>query len=179
MKFTLTAAFVSTILLGVTALPQPDAPRLQRRDCDFPTVPLLRAYSSNATDHFYTIDAFEMKYAVTNLGYHQENNAATVHPFQTPITIPLYRLYSPSATDHFYTTSAGERDNATHVGYIEEGIAAYVYETQLCGTVPLYRMYSYAYPDHFYTTDVAEKDNAINKLGYTYEGITAYVNPQL
>ena len=127
----------------------------------------------------YTTNSAEMQTAVAVLGYHQEGDAAQIHPEQTPITIPLYRLYNPTAFDHFYTTSASERDNAAaHLGYVEEGITGYVYETPLCGTVPLYRMYSAGATDHFYTTNAEEKDNAVANLGYTYEGIAAYVNPQ-
>ncbi|TBU42322.1 hypothetical protein BD309DRAFT_963246 [Dichomitus squalens] len=178
MKFTLAAAFISTIFLSATALPEPEAARLQRRTCNYPTVPLLRAWQPVVADHFYTTDATEMNNAVALLGYDREGNAATVHPEQTPITIPLYRVYNPVLFDHFYTTSASERDNAVQaLGYSDEGIAAYVYETQLCGTVPLYRMFNAVATDHFYTTDAAEKDNAVNG-GYTYEGIAAYVNPQ-
>ncbi|TBU45612.1 hypothetical protein BD309DRAFT_955748 [Dichomitus squalens] len=177
MKFTLAAAFISTVFLSVTALPAAEAARLQRRTCDYPTVPLLRAFDPTLTDHFYTTNTVEMNNAVTQ-GYDQEGNAATVHPDQTPITVPLYRLYSPSITDHFYTTSASERDNAAQNGYTIEGITAYVYETQLCGTVPLYRLFDPSGGDHFYTTSAAERDNAVNSLYYAYEGIAAYVNPQ-
>ncbi|TBU31514.1 hypothetical protein BD309DRAFT_702987 [Dichomitus squalens] len=180
MKFTLTAAFISTVLLSVTALAEPEAARLhpkRRTTAGFPALPLLRAYSPSAMDHFYTTNATEMKNAVTNLGYRQENNAATVHSDQTPITIPLYRLYSPSVTDHFYTTNATEKDNAVNnLRYRDEGIVAYVYETQAFGTVPLYRMYSPSVTDHFYTTNATEKDNAVTNLRYRDEGIAAYVN---
>ena len=39
-------------------------------------------------------------------------------------------------------------------------------------------MYSPSAGDHFYTTSVAERDNAIQRLGYSDEGITGYVYSQ-
>ena len=147
--------------------------------CDYPTVPLLRALKNSAADHFYTASACDMQNAVDNEGYVQDDaNAATVHRQETPITIALYQLYNPNATDHFYTTSLSERDNATQSGYDEEGITAYVYEAQLCGTVPLYRLYNPSVTDHFYTTSEVEKENFVRDMGYSYEGIAAYVNPK-
>lgn len=39
-------------------------------------------------------------------------------------------------------------------------------------------MYSASAADHFYTTSGPERANAIQNLGYTDEGIAAYVYPQ-
>ncbi|KAI1784078.1 hypothetical protein LXA43DRAFT_1067087 [Ganoderma leucocontextum] len=179
MKFALAAAFISAVVSAVQAQSEPAAAaHLQHHACRYPTVPLLRAYNPSATDYFYTTNTTEMQNAVTHLGYLQEGNAATIHPEQTPITIPLYRLYSPDASDHVYTTEAYERIIAGENGYVEEGVTGYVYEVPLCGTVPLYRMYSPKGTDHFYTTSAEERDTAVESLGYTDEGITAYVNPQ-
>ena len=90
-------------------------------------VPLYRAYSPSATDHFYTTNEAERDNAVNNLGYSAEGIAAYIFPSATCSSVPLYRMYSPSATDHFYTTNAAERQNAiANLGYSDEGIAGYV-----------------------------------------------------
>ncbi|PIL23279.1 hypothetical protein GSI_14589 [Ganoderma sinense ZZ0214-1] len=146
--------------------------------CGFATVPLLRGYSPDATDHFYTTSASEMENAIRNDGYQSEGDAGQVFSTQVTNSVPLYRLWSPSGRDHFYTTSESERDNAaSELGYTYEGIAAYVYPSSQCGAVPLYRTENPTIWDHFYTTDVEERNNAITNLGYVDEGIAAYVIP--
>ncbi|THH12952.1 hypothetical protein EW146_g7219 [Bondarzewia mesenterica] len=92
--------------------------------------------------------------------------------------IPLYRGYTPSGTDHFYTTNAAEMENAVDkLGFTSEGDAAYVFgsHSSYTSTIPLYRMYSSSAVDHFYTTSASERDNAVNNLGYSDEGIAAFV----
>ena len=98
-----------------------------------------------------------MNNAVTNLGYVQEGNAATVLPEQNSNTVPLYRLYKTNE-DHFYTASATQRDNAiNNSGYKDEGVTAYIYASQICGSIPLYRMYQPTIVDHLYTVNETEK----------------------
>ncbi|KAG2350039.1 hypothetical protein BDR05DRAFT_955907 [Suillus weaverae] len=140
-------------------------------------VSFLRAHQPKYVDHFYTTGISEMINAVANLGYSSEGVAANVWPDQGPSTIPLYRMHNPEVIDHFYTTSYREVQNAANYGYVYEGIAAYVYETKICGSIAFYRLYSSAGTDHFYTTSVSEAINAAAKLGYTMEGIAAYVLP--
>ena len=43
-------------------------------------VPLLRAYSADGSDHFYTTDAAEMENAVTKLGYNSEGTTGFIFP---------------------------------------------------------------------------------------------------
>ena len=92
--------------------------------------------------------------------------------------IPLYRGYSGSGTDHFYTTNGPEMENAvSKLGYAYEGEPGYVFGSysSYTDTIPLYRMYSGSAVDHFYTTSASERDNAVEHLGYSDEGIAAYV----
>ncbi|CAA7264982.1 unnamed protein product [Cyclocybe aegerita] len=142
-------------------------------------VPLLRGYSGNWRDHFYTTSLDEMNNAVKNIGFTAEGTAAYVFPGTTGSdgTIPFYRLFNGAHTDHFYTTTAGEVSSASRLGYDYEGIAGYIYQNANCGGVPLYRLYSGSSVDHFYTTSASERDNAIRNLGYTDEGISGYVLP--
>ncbi|KAF8952081.1 hypothetical protein BDZ97DRAFT_1768877 [Flammula alnicola] len=153
--------------------------QLVKRTCTDPqdAIPLLRAYSQAATDHFYTTNAAEMKVALTE-GYSLETQPGQIFPAQGPITVPLYRAYAPTAEDHFYTTSAAELDNAViALGYNAEGITGYVYTEDECSAVPLYRLYNADITDHFYTQDANERDNAVQNLGYTFEGIAEYILP--
>ena len=64
------------------------------------------------------------------------------------------------------------------LGYAYEGEPGYVFGSHASSTptIPLYRMYSGGAVDHFYTTSASERDNAVNRLGYTDEGIAAYVH---
>lgn len=54
-------------------------------------------------------------------------------------------------------------------------MAARIYSSKIDQSVPLYRTYSASASDHFYTTSASERDNAVQRLGYTDEGITGYV----
>lgn len=96
------------------------------------------------------------------------------------VVVTLLRGYSYATTDHFYTTDAAEMSNAVHnLGYTFEGDAAFVLQSPGANAngIPLYRTYSTSGTDHFYTTNAAERDSAIANLGYSDEGITAYVYP--
>ncbi|TFK45166.1 hypothetical protein BDQ12DRAFT_743178 [Crucibulum laeve] len=140
-------------------------------------IAFYRAYSSSATDHFYTTSATEIKNAYSNLGYTYEGVAGHIFPSQERGTIPLYRLYGSSATDHFYTISASEKDNAALVGYTNEGIAGFVYPDSTCGGQALYRLYSGGATDHFYTMSSTEANNANQHLGYAREGNVGFIFP--
>ena len=152
MKFSIAITLAAALSFRASAFPtsevevsEPLSPLLPRdilkpswsktraaETCGYATVPLLRAYSAHATDHFYTTNTGEMETAVASLGYTSEGDAAQVLPSQAPNTVPLYRMYSPGATDHFYTTNAAERNKAiSSLGYVNEGITAYVYPSNL------------------------------------------------
>ncbi|KIM36035.1 hypothetical protein M413DRAFT_428128, partial [Hebeloma cylindrosporum] len=75
-------------------------------------VPLYRAYSQDARDHFYTTDKAEMDRATSSLGYTAEGITGYIFPTQQAQTVPLYRSYQPTVLDHFYTVDKAESDNA-------------------------------------------------------------------
>ena len=148
--------------------------------CGYPTVPLLRAWSQAATDHFYTTNTTEMNSFLAN-GYTAQGIAAYILPSDTqaPNAVPLFRLYSSKSTDHYYTANASNRDTVLSRGnYVSDGIAGYVYPDQECGTVPFWRVYNHGLPDNFFTTDQAEVYDFVDQLGYEELGVTAYVNSQ-
>ncbi|KAF9552716.1 hypothetical protein CPC08DRAFT_789314 [Agrocybe pediades] len=98
------------------------------------------------------------------------------------LLVPFFRLWQPQITDSFYTTGVVEKNKAiTLLGYQDQGIAGYLWPNTTVPvpkqTIPLYRVYNsqLTVTDHFYTTSVAERDAAINKLGFTNEGIAGYV----
>ncbi|KDR71258.1 hypothetical protein GALMADRAFT_75245, partial [Galerina marginata CBS 339.88] len=137
----------------------------------------LRAFSVNATDHFYTTNVGEMVSAINGLGYDLERIPGYIFPVKESLTVPLYRLNKAVTGDHFYTTSASEVKAAIGDGYTYEGISGYVYTDSTCGGVPLYRLYNAIVVDHFYTEVATERDIAIEKLNYNDEGVAAYILP--
>ncbi|OSX67076.1 hypothetical protein POSPLADRAFT_1127110 [Postia placenta MAD-698-R-SB12] len=138
----------------------------------------LRAYSVNATDHFYTTDHIEMEAEVDTGGYTSQGNAGWVFTTEVGATIPLYRLYNLEHTDHFYTTNATEMATVvSQSGYVFQEIAAYVYATQICNSIPLYRLDNSLVTDHFYTINATEMNVAATTEGYVEEGIQCYVLP--
>lgn len=90
------------------------------------TVPLYRLYNATIFDHFYTISAAGVDFAVQVAGYTLEGVAGYVYPSPQCGAVPLYRMYSAQQTDHFYTTSITERDSAIKGGYSGEGIDGYI-----------------------------------------------------
>ena len=90
------------------------------------TIPLYRAYSEKALDHFYTTNQTEMNEHVASMGYAYEGISAYVYASWICGSTPLYRLYSPKVKDHFYTTVKMERKSAMQSGYKDEGIACNV-----------------------------------------------------
>ncbi|KAG5640494.1 hypothetical protein DXG03_008326, partial [Asterophora parasitica] len=140
-------------------------------------VPLLRAWSASATDHFYTTNAAEMQNAVTRGGYVAEGTTGYVFSRPQPNTVPLFRLYNTNNKDHFYTTNAAERNNAVgKLGYASEGIVGFVYSSTACGAQPLYRSYQGGVVDHFYTMSAGERSNA-KGAGWAAEGVAAFIFP--
>jgi hypothetical protein len=142
-------------------------------------VPLYRAFSSGATDHFYTPGKAEMDCATSSLGYSAEGITGYIFPTQVTQTVPLYRSYSAGSTDHFYTVDKAESDRAvTNFGYSYEGIIGYVFppsDSSCPGAAPWYRTYNPTTRNHFYTMSAPERDNAVANLGYGNEGIAAYI----
>jgi len=128
-------------------------------------------------DHFYTTNAYERDYAMTNYGYQSQGVAAYIYSFQAAGTTPLYRLLGVDGR-HFYTIYSGERDNAIAVyHYTSEGVAGYVYSYQAPGTTALYRLADgpYGGTEHLYTTDAGTRDYDIERYGFVSEGVAAYV----
>ena len=142
-------------------------------------VPLYRAFSPGVTDHFYTADKAEMDRATSSLGYPAEGITGYIFPTQVTQTVPLYRSYSVRNTDHFYTVDKAESDRAVaNLGYSYEGITGYVFppsDPPCPGAAPLYRTYNPTIFNHFYTMSAPERDNAVANLGYSNEGIAAYI----
>ena len=149
-------------------------------NCGYPTVPLLRAWSSSGTDHVYTTNTTEMDAFLAN-NYTAQGIAAYILPADTqaPTAVPLFRLYSSKNSDHYLTANVTDRDATLNRGnYVSDGIAGYVYPDQECGTVPLFRLNNHVVLDNFFTTDQAEVYDFVDQRGYHELGAIAYVNPQ-
>ncbi|KAF8064069.1 hypothetical protein FPV67DRAFT_1451314 [Lyophyllum atratum] len=182
MKFTLT--FFSALVVQTSALAFAERDTgitLQARTCGDPAtaVPLLRAYSAQGSDHFYTTSAADIQNAVDTGTYVAEGVAGKIFATQVLGTVPFYRLHSLAPiTDHFYTKDAWERDQAVNdPGYTYEGIVGYVYPDAACGGLPFHRLYHTApAEDHFYTMADWEVTFAEGG-GYVYEKISAYIIP--
>jgi RHS repeat-associated protein len=97
----------------------------------------------------------------------------------TPSWVPLYRSFNNASTDHFYTTNAKERDTAATKGWKYEGIQCSVSKRYAPNMVPLFRLFftNGVKSDHFYTINESEKNDAVSRLGYTYEGVAAFLYP--
>jgi hypothetical protein len=120
-----------------------------------------------------------MDHATSVLGFSAEGITGYIFPTQEAQTVPLYRSYQPSILDHFYTVDKAESDNAVaKLGYVYEGITGYVFPpsgSDCRGAAPWYRAYNPTITDHFYTMSAPEMDNAVANLGYSREGIAAYL----
>ncbi|KAJ3893787.1 hypothetical protein GG344DRAFT_30516, partial [Lentinula edodes] len=137
-------------------------------------VPLLRAYSSGGTDHFYTTNSTEMNNSVAVNAYSFEGDATFLWPTQETSTVPLYRLWNLNSSDHFYTIDKNEVNEALAMGFTfdtEAQNVGYVYPYSICGASPIYRLFSSFGSDHFYTMNQAESMSA---PGYVLEGIAGY-----
>ncbi|KAJ4482023.1 hypothetical protein J3R30DRAFT_3455929 [Lentinula aciculospora] len=161
----------------VTATPESQASASTSSSCanNADAIPLLRAYSSNVTDHFFTTNSTEMNAAaIAQDAYTFEGDAVFLWSTQETSTVPLYRLYSETATDHFYTIDVNETNEALSLGYAfdtDSHIAGYVYPYSICGASPIYRLYSSSARDHFYTMSQTESAGA---PGYIVEGIVGF-----
>ena len=131
--------------------------------------PIHRAYSHQATDHFYTTDREEIEAA----GYTLEHeDYFWLRDDDDDDTVPLWRCWSAQESDHFYTTS-GSCEDAPDM--VLEGNIGFIATTQLPGAVPLLRLYKSG--DHFYTVSAAEAESAQAAHGYTFEKVVGYVWP--
>ena len=86
-------------------------------------------------------------------------------------TSPVYRFLNQFNSRHFYTIDINEAARIVNKGWTYETVAFYASKNS---GLPVYRLLSR--DKHFYTTDINEKNNAINKYGYTYEGVVFYVS---
>ncbi|KAE9392836.1 hypothetical protein BT96DRAFT_944378 [Gymnopus androsaceus JB14] len=137
-------------------------------------IPLLRAFSSVGSDHFYTTNSSEMSNAVAVDAYTFEGDATFLWASQETGTVPLYRLFNQNVTDHFYTIDAYEVNETLSQGYAFDTpthIAGYVYPYSMCGASPIYRLYSSSDSDHFYTMSYTE---SLSAAGWVIEGIAGF-----
>jgi subtilisin family serine protease len=135
------------------------------------SVPFLRYFNPDTTDHFYTTLYSELGEAAQ--GYSFEWAEGYIRNTQVSGTVPLYRYWNPTTWDHFYTTNFNELGYGA-LGYNYEKIEGYVYTTQQTGTVPLYRYYNSTTGHHFYTTDYTEYGPG-GSAGYQLEWIQCYI----
>ncbi|HVQ36861.1 MAG TPA: hypothetical protein VMS31_04985 [Pyrinomonadaceae bacterium] len=96
--------------------------------------------------------------------------------------VPLYHFYELQKDYfHFYTANPDEAAALKkHKGWKYVGITGYVLAQKTPTTVPLYRLVKSEFggTNHLYTLDMNEANNAINKGGWTMDGITGYVAPK-
>jgi hypothetical protein len=136
--------------------------------------PLYRFRVPNSSMHFYTASEAE-RTQVLAAQYVPEGQCGFVFQDPSPGPAPLFRSCKLSDGAHLYTMDIGERDRALTIGFRGDGIAGYIYALQAPGSQELYRAYSPTLDDHFYTIDKMEHDNAVEKLGYSEEGVTGWV----
>ncbi len=96
---------------------------------------------------------------------------------------PVVPLYSNHLNDHIFSTDAVEiKAMLADWRYIRTYIIASVYSNttglEIPNAIPLYKLHSYEMTDHLLTTSFDEVQSAVNKHGYIYQGITAYVYPE-
>ncbi len=95
------------------------------------STPLYRLYSTNSTDHFYTIDEGQRAGAKASFrNYVDQGIIGYVLTAQSPDTTPLYQLWSNTYPDHFYTIDEGQRAGAkaSFRNYVDQGNAGFVYK---------------------------------------------------
>ncbi|MBX7193051.1 MAG: hypothetical protein K1X94_13375 [Sandaracinaceae bacterium] len=125
---------------------------------------VVRAYHDSLGGHLYTRDRSEIAAG----GFRTEADPFFfVYPSAQPGLAAFHRCYLGRA-HRLYTFDAGCEGS----GASDEGILGYVAPSPVCGARPLYRLS--ASDDHFYTVDAGERDFAVS-IGYTDEGIAAYV----
>ncbi|TFK34985.1 hypothetical protein BDQ12DRAFT_714956 [Crucibulum laeve] len=138
-------------------------------------IPLLRAFSSTNTDHFYTASDVESQQFRHNYIYIEEGTTGYLFPSHVAGTIPLYRLWNSKDFDHFYTSNATEQKVALSEGYVTENTVGFIYPDSRCGGLPLYRLYNNALKDHLYTLSKVERDKAIKDQKYILERSPGYL----
>ncbi|KAJ3987920.1 hypothetical protein F5890DRAFT_1583782 [Lentinula detonsa] len=141
-------------------------------------ITLFRAYSGNASDHFYTTNVSELDNdALLGGTYTFEGEATFLWSTSQPSTIPLFRLYNQDFVDHFYTMSSDEVLEMIDEGWAYDNTpnhtAGYVYPYSICGAAPIYRLFNPESVDHFYTMNIAESQDAM-KDGYQDQGIAGF-----
>jgi hypothetical protein len=141
--------------------------------------PVYRFWSDNYHGHFYTMNASEKDFIITNdPNWKYEGSVFESYPDLAVGTKPVYRFWSDNYKHHFYTISGAEKNSiiANDPNWKYEGIAYYAFSDPLPNTTALYRFWSDSYSGHFYTTSAAEKDNVIASMPeWKYEGTAYYV----
>lgn len=98
------------------------------------SVAFYRLYNRINGAHFYTANAAEKDFVLTNWGnvFQYEGIACYVYPVSAPISgsVPLYRFWNQIKCCHFYTASEAEKNyviNTYSSTFVYEGIACFVY----------------------------------------------------
>ncbi len=87
---------------------------------------------------------------------------------------PIYRFLNLLNNRHFYTIDINEATRIANKNWKYETVAFYA---DTSSGQPVYRLLSF--DKHFYTTNTNERDAAVNRFGYTYEGVVFYTSPTL
>lgn len=125
---------------------------------------VIRAYHDTRGNHLYTQD----RALITREGFRIEADPYFfVYRSPAPGLVPFHQCHL-SGTHRLYTIDPScESSGASY-----EGVLGYVAPAPLCGARPLYRLSTPT--NHFYTIDSDEREFAV-RIGYTDEGIAAYV----
>ena len=129
-------------------------------------LPIHRAYSSSANDHFYTTNLAEASCCGYRLEY---ENFFYLSRTRIAGSTELWRCWNASQGDHFYTASSSCEGAA---GAVRESSLGFMVTSATCGAEPLYRLRIAG--DHFYTMSTFERDEALTH-GWVSEGVTGYV----
>ncbi|GFH40816.1 hypothetical protein [Pseudolactococcus insecticola] len=138
---------------------------------------LYRMYNPNSGEHFYTLNANEVK-SLYKVGWKFEGTSGLL---VSKSKTPVYRVYNPNAGDHHYTSDKGEKDALVKLGWRYEGISWYS-NTEAPAKDNVYRLYN---PNakkagaHHYTANYGEVQLLVSK-GWKFEGTSFYiVDPQI
>src|SRR5262249_42878775 len=119
--------------------------------------PVLRYWSSNTGEHFYTTNFNELGNGVgewVSEGTHFHAYSRNESLLGILLHVPLYRYWSTQSGYHFYTTNPNEVAGLPEWQY--EGIQCYVDSVQAQGDVKLLRYFNTNKGYHFYTTNPNE-----------------------
>jgi hypothetical protein len=141
------------------------------------SAPLLRYYHDQKQRHFYTRHAEELGQGRNGWAYEGFEGYVATSPGCASGLVPFTRLYHPSRNKHFYTASPAEVELARQLGFVVEGVIGYILPNPgpTAGVQPLYRLFKKPSDNHFYTVKQGEVDLAVNRFGYTSEGVAGYV----